>query len=313
MEAEKAKHYEIGVIVGRFQIHELHEAHRMVIETVINNHKKVLLFLGVSPAIGTTRNPLDFASRQAMIQAEYPGIVIVPLPDQRSDILWSKTLDSRVREAFPNGNALLYGSRDSFIPYYSGKLPTKELEQTVYVSGTEIRKLASEEIKASPLWRAGAIYQSYNSFPTSFQTVDIAALSADKHRVYLAQKPGEDKLRFIGGFVDPTDVSLEHAAGREFTEETGGATVNNLKYLGSFRVDDWRYRSERDKIMTALFMGIHSSGMLVPSDDISLLKSVDLSLFVSTGWIEENITPEHHALALALATEFQNEQKTKKK
>lgn len=306
---EEQKHYEIGVIVGRFQIHELHEAHRMVIETVLKNHKKALLFLGVSPAIGTTRNPLDYTSRQMMIQEEYPGLVIMPLPDQASDEKWSKTLDSRVKEVFPNGSALIYGSRDSFIPYYKGKLPTKELEQTVYVSGTEIRKNTSEEIKASHLWRAGAIYQAYNRFPISYQTVDIAAVNPEKTLILLAQKPAEDLLRFIGGFVDPSDVSLEHAAGREFTEESCGK-VSNLQYLGSFRVDDWRYRTERDKIMTAFFVGVHNGGILEPADDIYALKWVDTKTFLSPEWITANMVKEHHPLALALASHLQTK-KTK--
>lgn len=295
MAKEKA---DIGVIIGRFQVHALHEAHGNLIDSVVSKHKRVILFLGVSPVIGTTKDPLDFTSRKLMIQESYPDINIAPLPDKRSDMVWSKTIDSRVREIFPLGSVVLYGGRDSFLPYYHGSFNVCELEQTVYISGTEVRKQVSEEIKSSPLWRAGAIYQSYNQYPVSYQTVDIACLGSGGHRILLCRKPNEDNFRFIGGFVDPSDSSLENAASREFREETGGnAEIDGLKYLGSFRVDDWRYKKGRDKIMTALFIGSMTYGSVSPSDDISELHWIGISDFKSEGFIENNIVEEHIPLA----------------
>jgi bifunctional NMN adenylyltransferase/nudix hydrolase len=305
MDKTKTPKEEIGVIIGRFQVHDLHEAHRDLINTVIANHKKVILFLGVSPVIGTTKDPLDFTTRKLMIQEHYPDINIAPLPDHRSDSIWSRMIDSRIREIFPIGSVILYGGRDSFLPYYHGHFPTSELEQTVYVSGTEIRKQVSEEIKSSHLWRAGAIYQAYNQYPVSYQTVDIACLGSGGHRILLCKKPSEDKFRFIGGFVDPKDLSLEHAARREFMEETGGnGEISDLKYLGSFRVDDWRYVKGRDKIMTSLFIGEMIFGTIEPSDDISELRWFGISEFKEDGFIEENIVPEHITLAKKVLEEI---------
>jgi len=305
MDKTKTPKEEIGVIIGRFQVHDLHEAHRDLINTVIANHKKVILFLGVSPVIGTTKDPLDFTTRKLMIQEHYPDINIAPLPDHRSDSIWSRMIDSRIREIFPIGSVILYGGRDSFLPYYHGHFPTSELEQTVYVSGTEIRKQVSEEIKSSHLWRAGAIYQAYNQYPVSYQTVDIACLGSGGHRILLCKKPSEDKFRFIGGFVDPKDLSLEHAARREFMEETGGnGEISDLKYLGSFRVDDWRYVKGRDKIMTSLFIGEMIFGTIEPSDDISELRWFGISEFKSDRFIEENIVPEHIPLAKKVLEEI---------
>ena len=51
--------YEIGCIIGRFQIHDLHAAHRDLIDQVVSKHKKVILFLGVARISGTKENPLD--------------------------------------------------------------------------------------------------------------------------------------------------------------------------------------------------------------------------------------------------------------
>lgn len=265
------KDYQIGCIIGRFQVHELHQAHCDVIDSVAKNHKKVIIFLGVTQVVGSSSNPLDFASRKAMIQEKYPDIIVLAIPDKRNDEDWSKNVDSRIKEVFPIGKALLYGSRDSFIPHYHGQFDTAELAQEIYVSGTEIRKQVSEEIKSSKEWRAGVIYSSHNRYPTSYQTVDIAVFNEDDTKILLARKPDENKYRFIGGFVDTRDASLEHAAKREFCEEAS-AEISITSYVGSFRVSDWRYRSERDKIMTVLFKAKYIFGHLEPSDDVSELR-----------------------------------------
>jgi nicotinamide mononucleotide adenylyltransferase len=60
--------YEVGVIIGRFQTNRLHEGHINLISHVLSNHKKAILILGVSRVQNTKKNPLDFASRKAMIQ-----------------------------------------------------------------------------------------------------------------------------------------------------------------------------------------------------------------------------------------------------
>ena len=232
--------YDLAVIIGRFQVHRLHQAHCDIIETVLNNHKKVILFLGVTSVMGSSSNPLDFASRKLMIQEKYPNIIVLSLPDTRDDETWSKNIDHRIREVFQIGKPLLYGSRDSFIPYYKGQFDTAELEQEIYISGTETRRQISEEVKSSPEWRAGVIYGSYNRYPISYQTVDVAVFNEDETKVLLAKKPGEDKYRFIGGFVNPTDLTLENAAIREFMEEAGGAEISITSFIGSFRINDWR-------------------------------------------------------------------------
>ena len=288
----------IGCIVGRFQTHELHEGHREIINYVVANHKKVVLFLGISPVLGTTNNPLDFSTRQKMIKDAYPDIQICAIPDNRYDEVWSKNLDSRIREIFPMGSVKLYGSRDSFIPSYKGSFLTEEFKQNFYISGTEIRKMVSDEVKANPDWRAGVIYGAYNRYATSYQTVDIACFRDDE--ILLAQKPGEIGYRFPGGFVDPTDESLERAARREWFEETGGnAEIGDLKYVASLRIDDWRYKSGRDKIMSALFYCKFGHGRVEPSDDVSALKWISFSEFTKSGGLIL-IVPEHAPLMMAL-------------
>ena len=269
------KTYPIGALVGRFQVHELHEAHKYLIDQVAKNHKKVVLFLGVPKVVGTKKNPLDFDSRKRMIQHHYPDIVILSLPDFGDDRRWSSELDKRVKEVYPIGDILLYGGRDSFIPYYKkggGQFDCEELnEYGTFVSGTEVRKMVSEEVKDSVDFRAGVIYQSYNQYPKVHPCVDVAITDNDK--VLLAKRPYEDAWRFIGGFSRPTDSSYEHTARRKISEDAGSnLSITNLTYIGSIQVPDWRYQSEEDKIMCILYKTTKGWGRIEPSDDVSELK-----------------------------------------
>jgi hypothetical protein len=117
-----------GVIVGRFQVHELHQGHLELLQRVWKRHNRVILFLGCTKTGPTRRNPLDFETRKAMIQAQFPEFIVVPLQDKKSDEEWSKELDARIADIVNFGDVTLYGSRDCFAPYYHGGHRVKELE-----------------------------------------------------------------------------------------------------------------------------------------------------------------------------------------
>lgn len=268
----KEARHDTGVIIGRFQVAQLHDEHQALINTVKERCDNVIIFLGLAPTAHTKTNPLDYQSRKVMIRDLYPDIDVFYIEDVRSDDLWSQYLDAQISRVVPRTHSVaLYGSRESFINHYSGKYPTVELEANRIISGTEQRDLISRQVKNSPEFRAGQIFSAYANFPVSYQTVDVLVYDRENDRVLLGRKPGETKFRFFGGFVDPTDESLEHAAARELEEEagvTGHAGPESFKYLGSFRVDDWRYRTETNKIMTCVYQVDYLYGNPSPGDDI---------------------------------------------
>ncbi len=280
-----------GIIIGRFQVPDLHEAHIDLIQSVIDRHPKVFIFLGLSPLKTTFVNPLDFEARKQMILQKFPSVNVLYIKDEREDDIWSKKLDNQINDILgPNQTAVLYGSRDSFIPFYKGKFNVIELEPTRIVSGTELRKEASNRVKSTPDFRYGVIHAVGNQYPTVFTTVDVAILDLANERTLLAKKPNEKLYRFVGGFADPKSESFEQDVKREVIEETG-LEIADVKYLGSCLIKDWRYEHEVNKIKTLFFVGNYVFGGPVANDDIS-----EVRWFKLTELKESVIVPEHRPL-----------------
>lgn len=272
----KEKQNDIGVIIGRFQVHELHTAHINLISTVIENHPKVVILLGTTIAIGTKRNPLDFITRKIMIENVFGSsiIAILPLPDQKSDAVWSAQIHTKIREILPFGDVTLYGSKDSFIPHYKGTWKTCELVPDSYISATNIREKISKTTLGSSDFRAGVIYSIYSQYPIMFSTIDV--LIYKDNQVLLGRKKNEITWRFIGGFVDPSDTSDEYACKREVMEETG-LEISDLQFVCSRNISDWRYKGVTDRgIMTHFYIAKYTFGIPEPMDDIEELKWFDL-------------------------------------
>ena len=263
--------------------------------------------MGVSRIQNTKKNPLDFASRKAMIQKLFPSVIILPIMDQREDERWSSLVDNTISIPFGEKKTIIYGSRDSFIPHYKGKNGVIELESSLEHNATNIRTEVARETLDSSDFRAGVIYSAFNQRAITYPTVDICVFNRNGE-ILIARKPNEKLFRFIGGFVDPTDNNFEEAAIREFNEETGGnCTITNLKYITSHRINDWRYSKEESGIMTTLYLGEYSYGLVKPSDDIEELKWVPISNFNNYDYIESNIMEEHRLLMSILINRIREE------
>jgi len=261
----------VGVVVGRFQVDSLHEGHFDLLKEVSDNHDNMLVVIGLSPLKCTVNNPLDFDTRRRMIMEHFPNAFVSYIEDVYSDHVWSKQLDEIINKRVKAGSAVtLYGSRDSFIKHYFGEYPTKELEQRSYISGSEIRKHLALRSRATADFRAGAIWALSNQFPKSIRTVDIAVIDTHKNMILLGKKPMRTKYCIVGGFVMPGDTD-EQTAVRELEEETHLRCGEDALHIEkSFFIDDWRYKSEVDKITTRLYVVDidNCAGRIQPDDDI---------------------------------------------
>jgi len=266
----------IGVVIARFQIDDLHEGHKALLNHVLTENNKLVVLLGCCSTKVTTKNPLDFKSRRLMIWSHFPTADVFPVFDNRSNHLWSVAIDVLLNSLYKDDTVTLYGSRDSFIPYYSGTKPVKEYKQEFVLAATERREEISKlDPMSSKAFRSGVIYAAYNRYPICYPTVDVAITNQEKTKVLLGRKKNEALFRFVGGFVDPTDANFEAAATREVIEETG-LEVGPMTYIGSKSIEDWRYKGIADNITTTLFTCEVLFGTPIAQDDIAEVKWFDL-------------------------------------
>lgn len=284
-----------GVIVARFQTPYLHEGHKYLINEIRSKHNKVVVVLGVSPVKGSRRNPFDFYTREKLLKQYAPELVVLPLSDHPLDTVWSQQLDKLLASTFPMEMFMLYGSRGSFIPYYSGSLPVQALPELGDHSATVIRDENADKVLDSADFRLGINYAYHTTYPKVYATVDVAVINESTKEVLLGKKPNAAEWRFPGGFSDPEDESFEMAARRELSEECGDIEVQGMQYIGSARINDWRYKNETDKIISLFFKTKFIFGTPKASDDLAALSWFPLSELQSMK--EQNkITSEHHVL-----------------
>lgn len=318
----------IGFVVGRFQSHYLHEGYLYLINEMLKDADKFSIVISLSPVPPNRRNPFTLNERMEIISSElkfnhlderFAGFVVIK--DDRSDETWSINLDRALNRfaaeyaasAEYDGSGVdveLYGSRDSFIPYYTGHTTVHQVPPAnPSVSSTESRKELLEMV--SPSWYsdekylAGKLAAINAQYPKVFPTVDIAVMNSARTHLILGRKPGEKKWRFAGGFADPTDTCFEHSAKREASEELGSIEVDDIKYICSKLISDWRYRSDVDRIITTFFIGTYIYGHVQAGDDLEDCDWFDIEALKADPekWIVSQHRPLFQSLVKYLETE----------
>lgn len=277
---------EVGVVIGRFQTPWLHDGHRYLIDAALERHEQVLVLIGTRDGQPTKNDPLDYDTRRRMIEREYPGVHINRISDAPGDDdKWSTDVDRII-----GCDAIIYGSRDSFIPSYTGRNECVEIPCRVEMSATALRAHITNENAHTVPFREGVIYAQNNRHPTAYSTVDVAIMHSLEQKVLVGRKAHETKWRFVGGFVDPEDENLERTARREVIEETGGIEVDAYKYIGSQKIDDARYRGTPDGVMTTFFVATYIFGAPRGTDDIAEVRWINLDELM------DSLMPNHRVL-----------------
>lgn len=290
------KDYEVGAIVGRFQLADIHEGHEFLLDTVINNHKKSIVLLGVTRAIGSPEdpirlpsreNPLDFQSRLYMLQEKYPKTVITSIQDKDSDRIWSESLDAKIREMFPTEKVLLYGGRDSFIPHYCGAFDVKSLDPKIYTSATAQRNNISKEVLADPNFRKGQIYFAYQQTPMLYTNYKIALMEDDNILFY--KKHGydhkEDKLRLLNGLAGINDPSLEIGAKRVIGNTVGSLEVDTKYEMSKTNID---FGNKTNRVVNVLITARKMFGSLKPQGNFDI-QWISIKDLMSEGYMVKHI------------------------
>ena len=266
-----------GVIVGRFQVNDLHDGHMELFRQVKARHDGVVVFIGEHPAGLTKDHPLDYEVRRKMIQAKFPDFIVRKIRDTRNDEMWSKQLDAAISDSIVGpAEFTLYGGRDSFVPHYNGKYKPVELTlslESQKVSGTQIREKFATTVIESSDFRAGMIYAAAQLWPVLLPTVDIAIFTTDHKQILLGRKDSDPvgEYRFVGGHAEKKSPTYEADARKEVFEET---TLDPyaMQYIGSAIIPDWRYNTPDRGVKTLFFATTTMSQAAVAKDDIVEVK-----------------------------------------
>ena len=289
------KEAEVGVIIGRFQTNKLHQGHRDLINFALENHRKVIILLGMSKMPDTTKNPLDFTSRKLMIQKEFPLVNILPISDTKTNEKWSEEVDKIVAIPYGEKKTVIYGSRDSFIPYYSGVNEVIELEPSETYNATNIRKEIARETLDSEDFRAGVIYSTFNHKPEIKPFVNTIVQNF-KGEILLAKYKDEKYYHLLGDFVKDGDDNLEQTSKRNLNEVTSNnLNINNVRYITSAKFTDWRHKGESSSIMTTIMLADYNFGT-----GHSALKDLE------TKWVKIQDLSNYHGVRTKIAPEYRD-------
>lgn len=258
----------VGVVIGRFQLPALHKAHEELLRQTKMDNDVLCVIIGQAPLDGyVVEHTLSFHQRQAVVRRKFPDAVILPNPDAKHDPDWNVQLEKLISLTFPGADVRLYGGRDSFLAHYTGPRNTVQIDQITDISATKVRKSLIEQTDESFL--KGQIYGMQKQFPHAYGTVDVAIVrdGAGGPEVLLIKRADTKEWAFPGGFVDPTDDTVEFAGRREVFEELGLTCEGKMVYAGTAKITDWRYRRCRDQIMTTFFVTPYSFGNPSPNPD----------------------------------------------
>lgn len=293
----------LGVIISRFQIDQLHEAHRWLLNTVNNTHSHMLVLLGDRNSPASAVNPLPFLCRKEMVKQQFPKAIVMRLMDHADDAEWSNNVDAIITTIVDGemlSSATLYCGRDGFKSHYHGKYKCAEVQagnRFVKHSSTERRRqIVNNPQFDDPAFRQGMIYAMGTLFPRTYLTVDMAILryipNIDAPQILLAQREWESRWRFPGGFVESGETFA--AAARRETEEETGVWVEDFQFVGDYQIADWRLRDNpKDKHKTVLMAGFHSWGAPRGQDDVARVEWHDVEYFALH---PKNIVEEHQEM-----------------
>lgn len=269
----------IGVIVGRFQIDNLHTGYLKLLNEVHKRSDEVVVCLGVKPTPSNKKNPLDFLNRYNTLNQSYTNCYIIPVIDHPSNEQWSKNLDYLLDSLFMGKEITLYTGRDGFNEHYTGKYPVEVITTDIdHLNSSDRREIVGNATINSPDFRAGIIYAINNLPPRNYLTVDIACVDEKADKVLLGRKRGQSVYCFPGGFYDPKDGNPLNAARREFCEETSLGCEGGEDLVGVYHIDDWRNRDSPDvNTMTFFYTWPYCFGRAEAADDLEEVIWVPIS------------------------------------
>jgi bifunctional NMN adenylyltransferase/nudix hydrolase len=262
----------VGVVPARLQVPRPHPGHDHLMEYVRQRHapNNRMIALGTKRGLPTTRNELPYKVLEYMVREQYPDFEVERILDHPiSNRHWSQDLDKLLAEKHPGRRVILYGSRDSFLPQYTGVHEIHEVPSIPSLSGTQIREMI--DFPTTEEGRRALIWSVRNRFSINYRTVDMAIIDSQTDNVLLIGKDEHDGLlSFPGGFNDKKGATDQEAVEWEKGEEVPGIKTGPMILLGTKPIDDPRYRGTPDGVVTTFFRTNYIEGVTKGGDDAKM-------------------------------------------
>jgi bifunctional NMN adenylyltransferase/nudix hydrolase len=272
----------LGVIVGRFQTAQITPGHQFLFDEVYKKHDTVVTFVGSKPPLyqPDEKNPLDFFSRKKMLMTYNPNLSVLSITDKGDDESWSDDLDKKIDEIRGTFDAILYGSRDSFISHYTGKFKTVELESNIIYSATSVRERIIQDAKDSDEFRAGVIYGLSNRIVSGIHC-SYGLIVDSNSRVLIGKRKGDKYYSLFGGMYSPeVDKTYSDTMKRTIREQLGSnIEIGNTKFLFDTQLEHWAYSSSNEKVHGNFFICKVAWGYARPNHEFEFVEWVTVKEF----------------------------------
>jgi bifunctional NMN adenylyltransferase/nudix hydrolase len=322
----------VAVLYTPFQTPVIPGPHKNVLDLLFEKYGTVVVALHQKRVTPTKNNPLGFAAREAMVREYVQSLgryaYIVPVVDKKYPKDQVAALEACITPLFTEPIKVWLFTNEEFLSLYvenGGTWQYSTHRHGLLSAEMDARKSAMVLNCTSEDFRRGVIYAMNSQFPISWGTVDMAirrvviidreAPPHEKVLYLFGKKPGEVGWRFPGGFKDVGDIDYETAVWREGGEEVLKSGIDPKSvltkpvYISSRKVNDWRYRQEKDAITTLFYQMefIGTEDQIAANDDLADAKWFDLSELK-----REDIEGEHKYLYDELVA-FENRQSNDRK
>lgn len=226
----------IGVLIGRFQLPEPHEGHRLIINRMLETFDQVIILVGSANRAQSVRNPFSYGERYLSIKNLYPKVFVYPLNDYKySDTQWQVDVVNTVNYAVSNIASLAnveitlcgyWKEGNDYLKWFP-QWKYLPIESNIDISGTEIRNnyrnlLPAQVQQDMQYFEQEALKFKDYPYPETlnFNCAD-ALVECNGHVLLIERKftPGAGTLALPGGFKNRNETFLDCAI-RELIEET---------------------------------------------------------------------------------------------
>lgn len=290
----------LGILIGRFQVPEMHEGHRFLVREMLEQCDQVLILFGSANRTRSVKNPFTYQERKAAALKLFPTIGTAPLNDYLyNDSQWMADVTATIEQAREQISrdfetpvtVVLYGHHKDGNDYlrWFPQYEYVNINSDIDVSGTEVRNSYSHMLPQSvqqDMQYFAQERETFKSYPYP-DSLNIccgdAVVECLGHILLIRRKftPGAGNWALPGGHKHTDETFLECAV-RELYEETN-LRIPKPVLLGSIKSSRLFDSPRRSSGIPKLTLAVHM--VVKPNVDGSLPRANGSDDASETSWV----------------------------